>query len=270
MITKISQLLLIISILLTMSFMAYSQVAYQPVGTIGGIDYAKRVIVSKGMGLPGGVGGRGGQIRAAIMDAQRNFLEVTKGAYITSNSTVEGNIMTGDIIQSRVEGLVRNFTPVDTSYWDDGTIEVTVEFAMEGEFLDAVLPQNTGTGTPQQYSSVVQPAAYTGLIVDARGLGIRPALAPKILDMDGNEVYGSSMVSREWAIKQGMVGYAKDMDKAAGNDRVAPAPISVKGVKAEGPNKTDVVIANNDAAQILSMAENMNFLRQCKVMILVD
>ena len=59
-------------------------------------------------------------------------------------------------------------------------------------------------------------------------------------------------------------------NKAAGNDRVAPTPLSLKGVKAEGPNKTDIVISNNDAAQLLSMAENMNFLRQCKVMILVD
>lgn len=261
--------------LLIPGVMAFSQIAYQPVtlenGRSGGIDYGKRVIVVKGMGLPGGIGGRGGQIRAAIMDAQRNFLEVTKGALITSETTVEGLITTSDIIQSRVEGVVKNFTAVDTSYWDDGTIEVTVEFNMGGEFLDAVLPPTMGGGTPPSYSGAAPSGrTFTGLIVDARGLGVRPALAPKIIDSDGNEVYGSSMVSREYAIQQGMVGYAKDPAKASENDRVAPNPLLVKGIKVEGPNKTDVVISNQNAAELTAMSENLNFLRQCKVMILVD
>ncbi|NQS99410.1 MAG: hypothetical protein HQ591_13250 [candidate division Zixibacteria bacterium] len=250
-----------------------SQVAYQPVGTSGGIDYGNRVIVTKGMGLPGGIGGRGGQIRAAIIDAQRNFLEVSKGAYVTSTSTVEGLILTGDVIESRVEGLVRNFTVTDTSYWDDGTIEITLEVRMDGAngFLDNVLPQKIGSAVIPSYEAPsVGGSVYTGLIVDARGLGIRPALAPKVVDTKGKEVYGSSYVSREYAIQQGMVGYEKTPEKAAANNRVAPSPLLVKGISAEGPNRTDVVIADQDAAALLSMSENLGFLRQCKVMIIVD
>ena len=270
MFTRIARLSVVVILVVLFSILSYAQVAYQPVGTVGGVDYARRVIVTKGMGLPGGVGGRGGQIRAAIMDAQRNYLEVVKGAYITSNSTVEGNMLTGDIIQSRVEGLVKNFMPVDTTYWDDGTIEVTVEFKMEGEFLDAVLPQGMGGGTLPDYGTPAQPQIFTGLIVDARGLGIRPALAPKIVDQNGKEVYGSAMVSREWAIQQGMVGYAKDPEKAKTNERVSPNPLFIKGLKVEGPNKTDVVISNENASQLASMTENLSFLRKCQVMILVD
>jgi hypothetical protein len=222
------------------------------------------------MGLPGGIGGRGGQIRAAIMDAQRNYLEVVKGTYVTSTTTVEGLILTGDVIQSRVEGLVKDFTPVDTSYWDDGTIEVTVEFRMEGEFLNTVLPVSMGGGTPINYNQPSSGKVYTGLVVDARGLGLHPALAPKVLDANGKEVYGSAYVSREYAIQQGMAGYAKDPDKARINERVAPNPFFVRGIKAEGVNKTDVVISVQDAVELNGMAENLNFLRQCKVMILVD
>ena len=268
---KITQLIIVVSLsLLMLSVLSFAQVAYQPVGTSGGIDYGKRVIVTKGMGLPGGIGGRGGQIRAAIMDAQRNYLNVTKGAYITSETTVEGLITTGDIIQSSVEGLVRNYVPVDTSYWDDGTIEVTLEFYMDGGFLDAVLPRQMGSSSPPSYSMPSSGTAYTGLIIDARGLGVRPALAPKIIDTNGREIYGSSMVSREFAIQQGMVGYAKDPDKARMNDRVAPSPYYVKGVRASGSNKTDIVISDQNAAELLGVASNMNFLRKCQVMILVD
>lgn len=256
--------------LLMLSVLSLAQTAYQPVGTSGGIDYGKRVIVAKGIGMPGGIGGRGGQIRAAIMDAQRNYLNVTKGAYVTSETTVENLMMTGDIITSSVEGLVRNYVPVDTAYWDDGTIEVTLEFYMEGSFLDAVLPQSMGGYPPPTYTIPSSGTAYTGLIVDARGLGVRPALAPKIIDTNGKEVYGSSMVSREFAIQQGMVGYAKDPEKARANDRVSPTPYFVKGIRAAGSNKADVVISEGNAAELLGLASNMNFLRKCQVMILVD
>ena len=274
MLKRIFPVALILTLLLFFTMpAAYSQVAYQQVGVAGGIDYANRVIVTKGMGLPGGIGGRMGIIRAAIMDAQRNYLEVAKGAYVTSASTVEGGILTGDVIQSKVEGLVRDFTVVDTSYWDDGTIEVTVQFGMQGPFLDAVLPKAVGTSSPPQYSSPAGGSGgqvYTGLIVDGRGLGVRPALAPKITDEQGKEIYGSSYVSREYAIQQGMVGYAKDPDKAKANDRISPTPFFVKGIKAEGPNRSDLVISDQDAANLLSVTENLSFLRECKVMILVD
>ncbi len=252
--------------------MVFAQNIYQPVGGSGGIDYSKRVIITKGIGMPGGVGGRYGQIRAAIIIAQRNYLEVVKGAYLNSNTTVENGMMTGEIIQTRLEGLVRNFTPIDTAYMDDGSIEVTLEFDMSGQFLDEVLPKNMGTiSSPPTYSE--QPTkrgVYSGLIVDARGLGVRPALAPKIIDESGKEVYGSMYVSRDYAIQQGMVGYAKDPNKAKSNQRVAPNPLIVKGLRSDGPNRTDVVISNQDAAALHSMSDNLSFLRKCKVMILVD
>ena len=249
-----------------------AQSVYQPVGTVGGIDYGQRVIITKGMGLPGGIGGRMGQIRAAIMDAQRNYLEVVKGAYVTSNSTVEGGLLTGDVIQSRVEGLVRNFTPIDTAYYDDGTIEITLQFEMAGQFLDATMPKQMGmaSAVPMYSAPPSRSGIFTGLIIDARGLGVRPALAPKIIDEQGKEVYGSSYVSREYAIQQGMVGYAKDPNKAKTNTRVSPNPLFVKGMRADGPNRTDVVISDGDAASIFNMSENMSFLRKCQVMILVD
>ena len=43
---------------------------------------------------------------------------------------------------------------------------------------------------------------------------VKPALSPRILDETGIEVYGSAYVSREWAIKNGVVGYSKDITAA--------------------------------------------------------
>jgi hypothetical protein len=111
---------------------------------------------------------------------------------------------------------------------------------------------------------------YTGLIIDATGLGIRPAMAPKIVDERGEEIYGSRFVSREYAVDIGMVGYDKNLNNARYNERVAGTPLEIKAIKAQGPNKTDVVISNADAMKIHNAAANMNFLQQCKVMFVLD
>ena len=100
--------------------------------------------------------------------------------------------------------------------------------------------------------------------------GARPALAPRIVDQSGNEVYGSGQVSRDYAIQIGVVGYEKDLDRAAANERVAGNPIVVKGVKASGANNADVVISDQDARSIREAGANLNFMEQCKVMVILD
>jgi hypothetical protein len=119
-------------------------------------------------------------------------------------------------------------------------------------------------------TTAVAGGTYTGLVVDARGLGVRPAMAPKIMDENGQEVYGSRYVDREWAVKTGMVGYDKDVGRARTNDRVTNNPLVVKGVKASGANKADVVISSADAANVHAASANMSFLDKCKVMFIVD
>ncbi|MDH7500830.1 MAG: hypothetical protein QHH30_10680, partial [candidate division NC10 bacterium] len=111
---------------------------------------------------------------------------------------------------------------------------------------------------------------FTGLVVDSRGLHIRPAMAPKILDEEGREVYGAAHVKREYAIQKGMAGYSPDLAAAQAHPRVANHPLTVKGVRAAGSTCSDIVISNADAAIIRSEAANLSFLEKCRVMIVVD
>ena len=111
---------------------------------------------------------------------------------------------------------------------------------------------------------------YTGMVIDARGLQARPAMAPKILDENGKEVYGSMNVVREYDVKQGMSGYARDLTAAQSNPRVTNNPFTVKGLKAEGPGKSDIVISNADAEKVRGTSDNLLFLKKCRVMIVLD
>ena len=125
-------------------------------------------------------------------------------------------------------------------------------------------------GGGMAYDGAPTSAVYTGLIIDARGLGLRPALAPKVADQNGMEVYGTGSVSRDYATQIGVVGYEKDLNRARGNERVTNNPLVVKATEVTGNHKTDVVISNQDANTIRAAAQNLNFLQQCKVMIILD
>ena len=95
-------------------------------------------------------------------------------------------------------------------------------------------------------------------------------MSPKILDESGQEVYGSAYVSREFAVQQGMAGYAKDLTSSQTNPRVTNKPLTVKGLKTEGPGQSDLVISNAAAGKIRSASENLSFLKKCRVMIVLD
>ncbi len=114
------------------------------------------------------------------------------------------------------------------------------------------------------------PVIYTGMVVDARGIQARPAMSFRIFDEDGKEVYGLANVDRGFAVQQGMSGYTRDLTAAQSNQRVTANPVTVKALKTSGPGKSDLVIGNADAQRVRAAAENATFMKQCRVMIVLD
>jgi hypothetical protein len=249
---------------------AWSQGVVQQVGPNGSVDYSRRVVTSTGIGMPGGVGGRAGLLRAAKLNALVNILETINGIALTSSTTVQSMMTSSDVVKTRVEGIARNYRMVGAERdFGDGSVEVTIEMSLDGPFLEAVLPEKMG-GMAQPLSSAGTGVVYTGLIIDASGLGARPALAPRIVDEQGQEVYGSSYISRQWAIMYGMAGYVKDMASAVNNDRVANHPLTARALRVSGTNNSDLVISDADARALHSMRDNLSFLEKCRVIIIVN
>ncbi|MBN2029377.1 LPP20 family lipoprotein [bacterium] len=293
--------------ILTVPIVGFSQGYVQQVGATGNVNWTQQVVRCTGIGAPNPdlpmAAQRAAALRAARSDALRNLLETIKGIYLTSETTVENAMLVSDVIRTRVEGAMRDFNVVDTRYMSTGDVEVDVEIPLTGVVLDGMLPsaQQFGGGVLMTGGLLLCPVCgqpwpagqpvpegvtliqagegvgtqstgglYTGLIIDGRGLGVRPAMAPKVLENNGEEIYGSKFVSREYAVDIGMVGYEKDINRARLNERVADNPLVVKGMEATGANMTDIIISNADAMQIHNAAANMNFLQHCKVMFILD
>jgi hypothetical protein len=250
----------------------------QPVGSTGKVDWTTGVLTAVGIGAPPAQPANAAQARAmaeraAQVVAYRNLLEAVKGVRVDSTTTVENFIVTSDVIRTEVSGIIQGAMIMDKKYMSDGSVEVTVGMKLTGALADALLPKTPPT-PPTGLTGTLAPATpgqmYTGLIVDARGLGVKPAMAPKILNEDGKEVYGSAWINRDYAVREGMVGYLKDPVQAQTNPRVADKPLMVKALKVAGDARVDMVITNADAAMLHNASENLSMLQKCRVIILVD
>ncbi|MGA3207600.1 MAG: hypothetical protein ABSE05_07235 [Syntrophales bacterium] len=257
----------------------WTQIVEQ-MGDKGKINWSEGYIEAVGIGAPperyiGKPQARPMALRAAKVDAYRNLLETTKGVRVDSTTVVKDFTVESDVINAQVDGLVKGAKVVNQDYLSDGTVEVTVRMPMAGGFAQVIVPkalEKKPEAAPPAPPAGPAPSGdvFTGMVVDARGLQARPAMAPKVLDENGKEVYGSMNVDKEFAVQQGMSGYARDLTAAQSNPRVTNNPVSVKGVKTEGPGKSDIVISNADADKIRGAADNMTFLKKCRVMIVLD
>ena len=256
----------------------------------GTVNWSAGYIEAVGIGAPpdrtvGKANARPMALRAAKVDAYRNLLEITKGVRVDSITTVKDFTIESDVINTQVDGLVKGGVVVDQQYMSDGTVEVRIRMPLYGNLAQVVIPASIEkrknlkpVETPPAPEPVVSapaapsapPTVYTGLVVDARGIQARPAMSPRIFDEDGKEVYGSANVDREYAVSQGMSGYARDLTAAQSNERVTNSPITVKGLRTGGTGNADIVISNTDARQIRASAENASFMKKCRVMIVLD
>jgi hypothetical protein len=250
----------------------------QPVGASGSVDWTTGVITAVGIGAPPAQTANAAQARAmaeraAQVVAYRNLLEAVKGVRVDAATTVENVLTTSDALSTEVSGIIQGATLMDKKYLSDGSVEVRVGMKLTGALADTLLPKTPltpPTGLAGALTPVSPGQLYTGLIVDARDLGVKPAMAPKILNEDGREVYGPAWTSREYAVREGMAAYLKDPLQARTDPRVTDKPLMVKALKVAGDSRVDLVITNADAAMLQGASENMSMLQKCRVIILAD
>ena len=260
----------------------------------GAMNYSNGFVVATGIGAisplaqnPGMA--RATAVRAAKVDAMRNLLEAVMAVTVSSETTVRGAAIENDVVKTSVEGMVKGArmrdidgdgrgSNSDIRYLSDTSIEIEMEVHMSG-ISEVILPAAgfapapapTAGGAPAPAAPAApRPGTVTGLIVDARGLGLRPAMSPKVLDQNGGVVYGPGNFTREFAVKFGVAGYSKNLEQAQQDPRVVGNPMVVKGVGVQGANKADLVLAAGDVSRVKGADSSGKFLSNCKVMILID
>tara|TARA_B110000467_G_scaffold47198_1_gene43175 strand:+ start:284 stop:1111 length:828 start_codon:yes stop_codon:yes gene_type:complete len=244
----------------------------------GSVNYSEQTISAIGIGFVPQNAINAGQarrlaLRIAKQDALRQLIEIVNGVTLTSETTMSG-AMVDDVINTKVRGFIRGARQNgDPKYLSDTSVEVEYSVPMSG-ISDLMLPPLTvpvaAPGEVASAPSSPNAGGITGIIIDARGLKTRPAMAPRILDQNGNAVYGPGTYSREYAVKNGVAGYSKSLEAAQKDARVMGNPLIIKGVAAAGTNRTDITVSNADVSKIDSANRSYSVLKDCRVLILLD
>jgi hypothetical protein len=240
----------------------------------GGINWTTRRVEAIGRSSPNQ--DAYAQVRAAEINARAELLRIIDGVRIRGSYGVAQGKLIKDITEEQVEGFLR-YSRVGKPYKNDalGLMEVKASIQLDEHGTAVLMPEKVALKTenkPYQPPAPVTPAPikYTGLILDARGLGAKPAMAPRIL-CEGSlaEVYGPLAADSDVVLSQGFAGYAGTPEKARTMlSRIGDRPLEIK---ARGTsNVTDLVISQDDAQKLAGAVKTSDFLRECKVVIVVN
>jgi hypothetical protein len=258
--------------------------------TNGSINWTRGIIQSVGIGKPDETGSTqklDAKMKAlyhAKKNARRHLIAIVRNIRIDSHRVV-GNIAdTNYSISAKINEMAFKAQEIEKlrKQRADGTVEVHLQIGLYGGLSQLVLPDDIQQIEPvrpvrkvrepsiRQTGETSAPEIFTGLVIDARGIDLKPALIPRLLDGNGQEVFGAPYVSREFAVQWGTGGYAVDIEASRNNPRIGNKPLVVKGLRTLDPGYSDIVISNTDAAKLLSSSEHLSFLKECRVLIVVD
>lgn len=271
------------------------------VGDRGKIDWQYGVIYGKGVGpIPSNEPNRAKAYlkarRYAQMAALENLLMVIDRVRVDSTAYAEDFEVRSERIRTEVRGFVKGAELVSermVTLNGAPAVEVTMAVRMYGEeglgriLLPEAAAQSARASTPPPIVTrsvtapvtpapaapqVAQPAnAYTSVIIDTRGLGIRPAMSPKIRRQDGSEVWGTVNASQDFVIDHGIVAYAKTLEEAKANRRAGGNPLILRAVGyAKTPGRCDPVLSDNDVRLLLTANETSGFLNEYRVIFVID
>lgn len=268
----------------------------EKIGDKGKIDWQYGVIYAKGIGaIPDNEPNKAKAYlkarRYAVMTALENLLMVTDKVRVDATAYAEDFEAKSERIRTEVRGFVKGAEVVhEQKITLNGApaVEVTVAVRMYGEeglsriIMPEVAAQSSEPSAPLPVvtKAAEQPApappqvasnTYTGVIIDTRGLGIRPAMSPKIRRQDGSEVWGTVNASQEFVIEQGIVVYAKTLEEAKANRRAGSNPLILRAIGyAKTPGRCDPVLSDNDVRLLLTANEASRFLDEYRVIFVVD
>ena len=204
-------------------------------------------------------------MRAAKIDAMRNILDVIKTIRVDSDTNVEMYMISSDFIRSKLHETIRKAQVIDKKYISNDGLELTIELPILGSFIETMIPDTGGLA-----ADIMGIEQESGIIIDASGLGAKPALSPRILDDSGRELYGASYIKRDYFLSKGLVAYRTSLDDAINSARVSSNPIIIKAIRSAGPENSDLIISKADAKKLKIGSSSHSSFEKGNVIIVLD
>ena len=250
----------------------------------GFIDYANRVIVSRGMAnilqknsstdalmvIEKNIKFSKGEAKSR---ARENLLDLIKLVHFDSRTV--GEIMVSDkLIESRIKTLVGSaYQQGEIEYLERNEVAIALAINMSG--LAEILIDASGymsEGVAQSAYLMTRAATpkserTSGIVIDARNIYHIPAMVPKVFNEDEKLVYGPRYYTRSRSVNRGPMGYAHSMEDGNVRRRVGNNPLLVEAVTSN--DDINLTISNLDAERIRDAEKKFGLLTNCKVLVLL-
>lgn len=209
------------------------------------IDWSRFVIRIKGVGMAPERGTLAQRRlmakRTAFADGYRRLSESLDQLRVNGSAFVRDLTAVDDQTRLGINELVREARAVDTHYWADGSVEVTLELPLTGPTsLARVVFGQAPAATP----SVKVPTKPSGLVIDARGTGAQPALRIRVRDQGGKPLTVEEAPLAYYHVPEGAKAFVGD------------SPISLKAKRAFGPTRADLLLADDEANKVRDALKN--------------
>ena len=250
----------------------------------GFIDYANRVIVSRGTAAIMERETSEGDLQIieknlklskgeARTHARENLLDLIK--LVNFDGRTVGEMMLNDrLTESRVGSFVGSaYQQGEIEYLERKEVAIALAVKMSGlaeilvdasGYMNESVAQSTFLMTR---SSMSKSERTSGIVIDARNIYHIPAMVPKVFNEDDKLIYGPRHYTRSRSVNRGPMGYAHTMEDGNVHRRVGNNPLLVDAVSSN--DTVNLKISNLDAERIRDAEKKFGVLTNCKVLVLL-
>ena len=269
----------------------------------GDLDWTKGTLTIRAQGFPSPRAKTDDQKKstareAATIIADRDFAKVIQGVRVTAEATVSRCALVDSEIRAPLRTFIKGGVPVKEEWtgesyliekcyplYTESPLPKPAKTTLAGIFAPILTNPEKRAKIERKWKNPAQaikaedkrpPATppkqvgpFTGLIVDCTGLEIKPCLSPKLLTLDGKEVWGTVGISLEMAISRGIVEYLPTIELAQQSDRAGSNPMIVLAIRKAGFFEADAVVSEEDALRIKQENEKTKFLDKLNVIFVI-
>jgi hypothetical protein len=214
--------------------------------------------------------------QAAILDAQQQLVEQLYGVQVTATRR-KSNQRIDEDIAAHTEGVLQGARIVAER--DRGDMyEVRMRWtppsgagALPQPERQPALPKPTPVGTPPTRHAPRIPMGYTGVVIDARGLGLQPSMSPRLRDAYGNTLWGNLEIAPEVVIEYGLASWARthaELQHPNLRARIGENPLWIRAIRVQGVGRNEVILDSADAERLLRENAVGGFLERLAVVFL--
>ncbi len=230
----------------------------------GEVDWTAQRLVVRAAGEKGS--GAMGDTKAVEQAARASLaprLEAAARAIALSGAVDVGELMDGgDAVAGLLGENLLRWRVTEARYFTSGRVELTAELALQPWLSPALVSVASGREDPTLESQ------HTGVLIDARGTGLGPSFAPRVLDASGEPIYSASSLSPESAGSLAPAVWVTDPIDEAAAERAGASPLFIRaeGVQAE----RDILLAPRDGALLRVLASETDLLARGRVVVVLD